>query len=287
MYNNRNRFQVKGEISFEDDEDYGIRVAKFHLIIPPLNIDKIIQFEQIDYDIRINQDSLDYLDSKYKGMKVGLEFTCSEDERLPFMEIRNIDECFELPWERIDDSYGYVDLDFNIVFLDKMKKSFKTMVGAASDLGKMFHEEKFTDVTIKCNEGDLKSHKLILSARSLVFEKMFYTDTLESKTGVVNCSFDLHIMQDLLEYIYSDNINKSNPKQLYEAADYYELPYLMERCVNILKKSLNPTNAKLTAKFADTYNEQDLKKEALNLIKIFTKKKKCTAGPSAKKKKTN
>lgn len=271
MNNNNKKFQVKGRISFDDDEE--VSEATFHLLIPSLGIDKEIKWE-LDLtggaDLSISKESVDYLKSVYSGMHVGVQKDCFDDN----YEIETIYGSFDVYVKGADNDR------FNIVFLDDKKENFKPMAAALEDFSKLFNDQKFTDVTVRCNGGELKSHKAILCARSVVFEKMFSSDTLESKTGIIECNFELEVMKNLLEYVYSDrvSVNLLKAKESYEAADYYQIPSLMGICVNFLKNNLNSKNAKEIIDFAEKFNVETLK-EATS---IYTKK-----SASVKKRKLN
>lgn len=157
---------------------------------------------------------------------------------------------------------------FNVIFLDSSKQSFDRVgvTGALYDISKMFFDQKFTDVIIKCEQGNLRAHKLILAARSEVFERMFHGTSLESQTGVVKCAFDKGVMQALLEYIYTNIFVTPDAKQLFEAADYYCLQELKMFCKNILMRNISVENAMSTLLLAEKHNLEDLRQKTLKFI---------------------
>lgn len=265
-YSHKKLLQVKGYFSFNVVDFRKVEIAEttFHLIIPPL--DKEIKWLLGDDCLCIAQESVDYLNSMYKGIHMEMinenQYFDEHDNPVALPEIKKIDESF---YVRTVNGWSY---NFDIVFLDELKQSFETMVGVFEDFYNIFNDKKFTDVTIRCQGGgELRAHKLILSARSVVFEKMISNETLELKTGIIHCNFDVEVMKVLLEHIYSNRVNRSKAKELYEAADYYELPYLMESCVNVLEEDLVPSNAISTYVFTEKFNEEKLKAVVLKRIK--------------------
>lgn len=224
-----------------NQEQYILR-STFRLIIPSLKIHKILNFE-LDFNgysrdgfepiLRMTEESVNYLKSKklhtklYVGLEIPAVLKKGYYDKLTITKINKVDDEIEVPLELVEyDSYfsPKCQIYLRIVFLNEFKQSFQTK-SALWDFANFFQEKKFTDVTIKCKGGDLQCHKAFICARSLVFERMFSNETLESRTGIVQCDFDLHVMEALLEYIYFDKVPKSNLKKLHEAADYYDLPY--------------------------------------------------------------
>lgn len=133
-------------------------------------------------------------------------------------------------------------------------------------LAKLLTDEKFADVTLKCNDGILKAHKPILASRSDVFERMFYSKMLEAETNEVICKFNVCSMKAFLEYLYSGKLDKTKVTVLFEAADYYNVVNLKETCEEILMKKLNAENAIPGLILAHTFGRKKLKKHILEYI---------------------
>lgn len=71
----------------------------------------------------------------------------------------------------------------------------------------MLESGKFSDVTL-CVEGEeLPAHKAVLAARSAVFETMFETECLETRSGKVHFEdISLDVFKQLLRYIYTGEL---------------------------------------------------------------------------------
>lgn len=95
-----------------------------------------------------------------------------------------------------------------------------------------------SDVTLVCEGGTLHAHKLLLTLRSEMLERMFQNDMLESQNKSVECTFIYDIMKDLLEYIYIGKVNDCNVHELFVAADFYGLSTLKSICEQMLLNNL-------------------------------------------------
>ena len=76
-------------------------------------------------------------------------------------------------------------------------------------------------------------HKVILGARSPVFNAMFVHNMTESQEKKIDIEdLDIETVKDMLKYMYAgkiENLNTRSPRLL-EAADKYQLSELKEIC---------------------------------------------------------
>lgn len=78
------------------------------------------------------------------------------------------------------------------------------------DLSRLMFKEDTMDVSFKFGSTEIKAHKLILSARSLVFEKMFESDMKEKKTNVIEIEdATVDAFKSFLRFIYSNQYESS------------------------------------------------------------------------------
>ena len=66
-------------------------------------------------------------------------------------------------------------------------------------------EEHF-DVTMKCEDGEIKSSKFFLSARSEYFSTMFKENQFKESSGVVKFDCKKIIMEKIIHYLYGQNL---------------------------------------------------------------------------------
>ena len=101
------------------------------------------------------------------------------------------------------------------------------------DYNNLLETGTFSDVTIKCEGVELACHKVILGARSPVFNAMFVHNMTESQEKKIDIEdLDIETVKDMLKYMYAgkiENLNTRSPRLL-EAADKYQLSELKEIC---------------------------------------------------------
>ena len=152
-------------------------------------------------------------------------------------------------------------------FSERMSPNLKRMDG----FKKMFEKELFTDFKLKAKDGvELKAHKLILAARSPVFEKMFEHDMKEVKEGLVDVlDFDSIVMKEMLRYIYCYEIKglQNIAHELVYAADKYQLDDLKEVCVEEIISLLSVDNVLDSLEIADLFDKTgNLLRQSLFII---------------------
>lgn len=125
------------------------------------------------------------------------------------------------------------------------------------DIGKFFNNEHFSDVVFqfKNNEKKLFAHKIILSARSTVFSKMFtgnFKEGTEKKSDIKIEQFSYDTFKLFLKYLYSKSIKieENDIIELFMCADFYDLGDLIyylskkfdekinaKNCISLFKKT--------------------------------------------------
>jgi len=112
------------------------------------------------------------------------------------------------------------------------------------DYDMMLASEAGADVTFKLPEGEIKAHKIVLSARVEVFQRMFSSSFAESKTNqidIIDC--DLETFKAFIRYVYCGRLYQ--PFDLYNLlalASKYMVPDLVSASVPVLKAEINASN---------------------------------------------
>lgn len=70
----------------------------------------------------------------------------------------------------------------------------------------LYREHKLVDVTLACRDGHLRAHKLVLSACSPFFERIFQENPCDHPVVIVRGVY-YQEMQTLLDYIYKGRIS--------------------------------------------------------------------------------
>nr|XP_021002438.1 speckle-type POZ protein-like [Parasteatoda tepidariorum] len=127
-----------------------------------------------------------------------------------------------------------------------------------------------TDITIHADGVSMKAHKVILRARSPVFEKMFDHDTSEAVKNEIEVNdIRASVMKELLTFLYAGTIENhdfDDACDLYYAADKYEVLSLRNACAKDLLHHLQVNNACQLLILATNHGDESLKEKILEYI---------------------
>ncbi|CAH0729381.1 unnamed protein product, partial [Brenthis ino] len=139
----------------------------------------------------------------------------------------------------------------------------------SDDLGALFDNERFSDVTLAVGGREFQAHKAILAARSPVFAAMFEHEMEERKRNRVDITdVDHEVLREMLRFIYTDrapNLDKM-ADDLLAAADKYALDRLKVMCEEALCLSLSVETAADTLILADLHSADQLKAQTIDFI---------------------
>ena len=88
----------------------------------------------------------------------------------------------------------------------------------SSDLLQFYHSQDNADVTFSFEGKELKAHKLILSARSDYFRRMFSAEMKENQTGEIKIiDFEPDVFEEALIFLYSGFTSRCLDRKLIES----------------------------------------------------------------------
>ncbi|XP_065208018.1 speckle-type POZ protein-like [Planococcus citri] len=155
----------------------------------------------------------------------------------------------------------------------KMIHSNLPKFSVSKNLGIAFKNLKFTDVKLLSNDGKvLEAHRMILSASSTVFDAMFTHQMKENEQQEVKIvDMNGEVMEEMLRYIYTDKSEKLGllTKELFVAADKYDLKGLKMMSEDTLVANLSVSNAVEILRFSEFHNATQLKTK---VVKFMTTK---------------
>ncbi|CAL1271988.1 unnamed protein product [Larinioides sclopetarius] len=198
-----------------------------------------------------------------------------KSEYLPNDELSLICECTfstGVDFEKIEEIQRDISLISlkqscsNISNKDKYNAAEKlsACTSALDDLKTVYNNQRLTDVELKTKTKSFLAHKLVLCARSSVFNAMFTNDMKEKITDFIQLDdLENDTVQQLLIFLYSDNFENlhwGSAIKLYYAGDKYAIERLKVLCSSYLIENLNTANASELLLLADTHNDSDLKK---------------------------
>ncbi|CAL1293286.1 unnamed protein product [Larinioides sclopetarius] len=184
--------------------------------------------------------------------------------------------------ERIETiDYGF-DLCHSIQWMSSNVENSNSLQGIArvpefsgtlkSDLIALFKEGTLCDAKLCTENETFLAHKAVLCARSPVFKRMFTSDMREKTDECVNIpDLDDDTVRRMLHFLYTDTIEDlqwEGAKDLYFAADKYEIFSLKQKCASFLKHNLQTSNCCDLLLLADMHNDSDLKTFVLDHIII-------------------
>ncbi|XP_006634254.2 kelch-like protein 40b [Lepisosteus oculatus] len=112
-------------------------------------------------------------------------------------------------------------------------------------LNDLLKTDKFVDCVLKIKDEEFPCHRLVLAACSPFFRTMFLSDLEESKKKeIVLEDVEPGVMGMILKYIYTSEISitEQNVKDIFAAANLFQIPSIFTVCVSFLQKRLSLSN---------------------------------------------
>uniref|UniRef100_A0AC34G7F7 BTB domain-containing protein n=1 Tax=Panagrolaimus sp. ES5 TaxID=591445 RepID=A0AC34G7F7_9BILA len=129
--------------------------------------------------------------------------------------------------------YIYFNLEAILYFEKEQKNFVKPEIKSPNNLGEFLWNRDDKDFDIVCDNGrrSIKVHKLVISAKSPVFDRMIQSGLKESKENKVFITdFDSEVVEIAIKFCYcisiSDFLNVSNGIKLLQFFDKYDIPDL-------------------------------------------------------------
>ena len=138
--------------------------------------------------------------------------------------------------------------------------------------GIQFGNKNFSDVKIISGNEEFHCHRIVLSARSPVFEAMFRSDMIENNSEEVSIQdIDPEVVREILHFIYTgapstETVMEEIGKELLGAAEMYQLDLLKNKCEEKLCSSLDVSNSVELLVLADLHQASKLRSMALSLV---------------------
>ena len=133
---------------------------------------------------------------------------------------------------------------------------------------KLYLDSEISDVKIVCKGQSFDCHKSVISCQSSVFKRMLInSDMVEAKTGEIEIPESPLTIENLLFFIYHDNLDENKiTGDLMVAADKYNIFALFKLCVNYLENNLTESNAVGAMNSAYLTNQKELFGEACKFV---------------------
>ncbi|XP_046982639.1 protein roadkill [Schistocerca americana] len=140
----------------------------------------------------------------------------------------------------------------------------------SEDLGSLFDNQRFSDVTLSVSGREFQAHKAILAGNAEpVFAAMFEHEMEERKYNRVDITdVDHEVLREMLRFIYTGRATslEKMADDLLAAADKYALERLKVMCEEALCTNLSIENAADILILADLHSADQLKAQAIDFI---------------------
>ena len=135
----------------------------------------------------------------------------------------------------------------------------------ASDvLSRIYNDDNFSDVVVKCGDLERRAHKNVLAAHSDVLRTVFSSNNfVEGRTGVYEikeADMSPAILHDVLQWMYLHEIPHAADKvdELLDAAEYFQMAALQQMCAKLLGRKLSVDNCLQLLDVAFKYEVKEL-----------------------------
>jgi len=167
---------------------------------------------------------------------------------------------------------GHLTLAFKITIKAKVNNSNKPSIikeDRMKNWKEMFNraEEHFGDVTIKCTDGEVICHTVILSAVSPHYKSMLTTPMQEGITKIIPMKRTKATCLTILEFLYTGEVAADKiTHEVYEEVDKLEMEDFFRQCSKQLMKDLDEGNCIATLMVAFLHEDKPLMEAAAKFI---------------------
>ena len=130
-------------------------------------------------------------------------------------------------------------------------------------------ENFLTDITIKAGNVTICAHRLVLSYFSRFFKAMFQTNMKERYQDVVVIKeFDGHLLKELIDFMYTDQIslNNENVMELLATADYLQHGKAKQICIEFLENAVSVDNCFIVLAAANKFGSNSTETKVSHFI---------------------
>ena len=256
------RFHLKFETDYRTDPEIEIKVVEGLEVLNAVSIHVKASSGRMYHDNYYNP-SIEDLRQEF-GFSQSTDNYCCEYFRDMFKP-KNLPRIID-----VDVTYFIsFDLDLKEIKFPNVKDLGVIKHDSSKLLEKLYMKDELSDVKIYCEGKMFYCHKLILSGQSKVFKNMLCNnDMVEATSGeirIVDTPADVIIR--LLFYIYHEFLEPTMiTHDLLVAADKYDIPDLVNICINFMKENLNDQNVVKIMTSAYLTNQKELFRMACKFV---------------------
>lgn len=138
---------------------------------------------------------------------------------------------------------------------------------------------QFTDVILKCKDGNINCHRMILSANCDYFYRMFTCNLKESESNEVRFNDTcVNVMEVIIAFLYDDNMPEEMLsdelliEEVLKHAHMFQLDKLFQQCFIRLIALINDSNTLRIWDLAERYEQREYCSKVMQfVVENFTK----------------
>ncbi|PKY40636.1 hypothetical protein RhiirA4_538976 [Rhizophagus irregularis] len=129
-----------------------------------------------------------------------------------------------------------------------------------NDFGRLMNDEKFHDITLNCSDGMIHGCKVILAARSDVFNSSIFNESTKINNNLSFNDISSTAMKVILEFLYTskvENLNVDNIVEVYYASVHFDLIDLQDHIIKFTKSLINgnvDVGRKLLSEYVENFS---------------------------------
>lgn len=153
--------------------------------------------------------------------------------------------------------------------VNKGDESFKKLEAIKNANLELFTSHKYYDICIAVSGNEFKVHKAILGPQSLVFDKLFTTQSEQVMPAFESLeNYNPKSFEDFLKFFYTKEIDtESDVIMLYELANLFDVPNLKTACEDFIFQNVDGDSALQVYNLGHKHGSETLKRAGFDELK--------------------
>lgn len=169
-------------------------------------------------------------------------------------------------YSKLQTKYHEIEAKYNNIAEAQNKDAKETFASRLLRISSsLFDSETYSDIKIKLSNREIHAHKLILNARSTIWNET----TLSNKKELDWTDIEPEIANDIILWIYTNNLNLSSSAttlKLIKKAHEFKLDNVVELCEQFLISVVNIRSCVKFYSVAEDINAENLREYCSGLI---------------------
>lgn len=131
---------------------------------------------------------------------------------------------------------------------------------------RFYQDQRLCDITLRVESTEFRSHKIVLAASSLYFERMFSSDMTEQNASEIELNgLSAVAIKHLIDFAYSSELylNTDTVLEIFEAADMLQFMSARNFCQEFLSDQIDISNCLSFILYGHTFSSETLYDKAI------------------------